>query len=192
MDVWFLNRGFQSDPGVLVPRPTGNAQIHLLKNVTEKIISIADVGCGAGHLGITAALEFPEADIILIDNSREAIDNTRDNIKLHQVTERCKVYEEELEDSSHMKVDAIITNLNFVPDHKEIDTIEPASAIYGGPTGMELYESFWEKVRSDGAVVMRVITLCLREQFERMDEFAFQSGYELVERKEYASCYKKV
>jgi len=57
---------------------------------------------------------------------------------------------------------------------------------------MELYENFWEKIQTDGAVPKYIITICMKPQFKRMDDFAMKAGYMFQRRFGYASMYKKL
>ena len=79
----FYGREFVITPAVLTPRPESEAIIDMLgelsssgdlsrtvtKNGTRpnNAIKIADVGAGSGALGISAKLEFPESQNVVVD-----------------------------------------------------------------------------------------------------------------------------
>jgi len=84
----FYGRTFKVNPHVLIPRADTEILIEkaLSKINAHDLYEILDLGCGTGIIGITIALERPLSNVTLIDQSEHAIQNTKENQTLHQVT----------------------------------------------------------------------------------------------------------
>ena len=84
----FYGRTFKVNPHVLIPRADTETLIEtgLSKINARDHFDILDLGCGTGIIGITIALERPLSKVTLIDQSEDAIKNTKENQSLHQVT----------------------------------------------------------------------------------------------------------
>ena len=83
----FYGRIFKVNPRVLIPRADTET---LIERALSKInprdhYDILDLGCGTGIIGITIALERPLSKVTLIDQSADAIQNTKENQLLYQV-----------------------------------------------------------------------------------------------------------
>ena len=74
----FYGHDFTVNPVVLIPRPESELLIQLLRE-SPAPATLLDVGTGSGCLAITAALLYPEASILAIDNSPEALEVALDN-----------------------------------------------------------------------------------------------------------------
>lgn len=189
----FYQREYEVFRDVLEPNHQGEDLIILLKELDVEDETIVDLGCGAGHLGITAALEFPKAKLVFIDSSPSALNNSVKNAQAHGVIKRCVFTMAYFQNTTRLKkADIVITNLNFVPDGEDVDTDKPDSAIFGGPTGMELYQDFWDKLVSVESEVKHVFTLCRPEQQDIMHEMAREAGYEHVRSTLYANHYRRL
>ncbi len=63
----FYGRKFMVNSQVLIPRPESESFIDIFKTIEIEIPRVADIGTGSGCLGVTAALERPEAVVHLYD-----------------------------------------------------------------------------------------------------------------------------
>ncbi len=83
----FYGRTFKVNPHVLIPR--ADTEILIEKALSKINVrdhhEILDLGCGTGIIGITIALERPLSKVTLIDQSADAIKNTKENQLLYQV-----------------------------------------------------------------------------------------------------------
>jgi release factor glutamine methyltransferase len=80
----FYGRIFYVNPAVLIPRPETEELVRLILNHPQAPSAncrILDVGTGSGCIGITLSLELPQADVIAIDISDEALDVAARNAK---------------------------------------------------------------------------------------------------------------
>lgn len=71
----FYSRAFAVTPAVLIPRPEteGLVDAALSRLPTEGRPEVVDLGTGSGCVGITLALEHPQARVLAIDASADAI-----------------------------------------------------------------------------------------------------------------------
>ena len=94
----FFSLRFQVGPGVFLPRPETETLVETvlecLKDVQRPLI--CDVGCGAGIVGLTLALERPDARVVLLDTFQEPLDLTLHNATLLGVLDRVTVLKSDL------------------------------------------------------------------------------------------------
>ena len=163
-EFWGLD--FEVTPDVLIPRPETE---HVIEVALERLgagsdassprrqeqFRIADVGTGSGCIAISLAQEFPAAQIIATDISAAALEVARRNAARHGVISRidfveCNLVEALLHQSpvtSHQSphFDLIASNPPYI-GRQEAETLprevrehEPAIALFGGETGVEIY-----------------------------------------------------
>ena len=77
----FYGHDFVVNPTVLIPRPESELLIQLLREGPAPA-TLLDVGTGCGCLAITAALLYPEASVLAIDNSPEALEVAVENARI--------------------------------------------------------------------------------------------------------------
>jgi release factor glutamine methyltransferase len=163
-EFWGLD--FEVTPDVLIPRPETE---HLIEVAIERLglgsdagsprrqekFRIADVGTGSGCIAISLAREFPNARIIATDISAAALGVARRNATRHGVDSRIEFVECNLMDmllhqtsvAGHRapRFDLIASNPPYI-GRQEAETLarevrehEPAIALFGGETGVEIY-----------------------------------------------------
>ena len=113
------NKHFLVYPNVFSPkyfRDTSFFAQNLKFNKNEKFL---DMGCGTGILGIIAALSG--AIVTAIDINKAAVENTEENVKLHHLLKKLKIYEGDLYSplSNQDKFDTIFWNVPFIYAEKE-------------------------------------------------------------------------
>jgi release factor glutamine methyltransferase len=137
-------------PAVLVPRPETE---HLVEAVlkllpVDRPQKIADIGTGSGAIAIALATHLPLAEITALDISTEALAVATSNAREHNVADRIRFIQSDLLSSlSHEAAtfDAIVSNPPYVPQtdrhtlHPQVRDHEPAIALFGGETGLEIY-----------------------------------------------------
>lgn len=135
-------------PGVLVPRPESellvDAVLTHIKNLPSPV-SVIDLGAGSGALALAIATEAPDTRVIAVENSPEAIFWLKRNVSV--IAENVRVVEGDVADVlPGIKCDVVIANPPYIPDAqllpRDVAGFEPHSALFGGPTGMELPRVF--------------------------------------------------
>ena len=114
----FYGRTFKVNPHVLIPR--ADTEI-LIETALSKInvydhTEILDLGCGTGIIGITIALERSLSNVTLIDQSEDAIQNTKENQMLHQVTNTTIQKSDWFSALDQTRFDVILSNPPYLED----------------------------------------------------------------------------
>ena len=139
----FYGRTFKVNRNVLIPR--ADTEI-LIEKVLSKInkhdtFNMLDLGCGTGIIGITLALERPLSKVTLIDQSEDALKNTKENLALHQALNITIQKSDWFGALTKTKFDVIVSNPPYLednnPDLLEDLKHEPINALISGPTGMK-------------------------------------------------------
>lgn len=172
-EFWGLD--FEVTPAVLIPRPeTEHAievalerlgargiKIDMRTGEPSPPLRIADVGTGSGCIAVALAHELPHAEIVATDISGEALEVARRNAARHGVAGRMEFIHSdlltELLDPScgaggkAPLFDLVVSNPPYVARNeseelpREVRDYEPAAALFGGPTGIEMYERLIEQ-----------------------------------------------
>ena len=137
-------------PGVLVPRPESellvDAVLAHIKNLPAPV-SVIDLGAGSGALALAIATEAPEARVIAVEKSPEAIYWLKRNVSV--IAHNVRVVEGDVVDVlPGVKCDVVIANPPYIPNSgqlpRDVIAFEPHAALFGGETGMELPKLFIE------------------------------------------------
>ena len=132
---------FPSDKGI------ASNGLHWL--VTEALpeCNLLDMGCGAGVLGILFALRWCRAKVIMIDNQKDAIENSKENVSLYKLQKRVKIMQSDLfsalsknKSYYHKNIDVIVFNHPLFPYEKNI------FGIGGKNGGRKILYSFFKNV----------------------------------------------
>ncbi len=181
----FYGRDFFVDSRVLEPRPESEAIIDELLKLrpdTKKVYTIIDVGTGSGALIITAKLEVPGAKAIAIDIDRACLGVARHNANAYNcpITFIRSNLISQVPEAVFQTASIIIANLPYVPNDWHINRSaghEPARAIFGGKTGLELYERLFEQLSQLQTKPEFIITESLPPQHEALTLIARQHNY---------------
>lgn len=187
-EFWGLD--FEVTPAVLIPRPETEHVVEVALerlgprglNIKMRIgapspkLRIADIGTGSGCLSVALAHELPHAEICATDISAAALEIARRNALRHGVAEQIKfvqtnLLEAFLRESQVTKhesgpFDLIVSNPPYVARDeaaalpREVREHEPHSALFGGPTGVEMYSRLIEQagvlLRPTGILVLEL------------------------------------
>lgn len=169
----FCGRAFQVTPAVLIPRPESTLLVAeaVRRCASHSAAAIVDVGTGSGCLAVSVALSLPEARVLAIDISAEALLVARRNMVQHACDARIDCLEGDLlaplgEAEWLQKIDVILSNPPYIADgdistlQPEVGGFEPRLALAGGLDGMEVHRRLLQQaptyLRSGGALLMEV------------------------------------
>ena len=150
----FCGRTFKVNPHVLIPRADTETLIEtgLSKINARDHFDILDLGCGTGIIGITIALERPLSKVTLIDQSEDAIQNTKENQSLHQVTNTMIQKSDWFSALDQKRFDMILSNPPYLEENDPhlLQGLEdePLDALVSGPTGIEAIHHIIENAKN--------------------------------------------
>ena len=150
----FYGKTFKVNRNVLIPR--ADTEI-LIEKALSKInvgdtFHVLDLGCGTGMIGMTLALERPLSKITLIDQSEDALKNTRDNQALHEVSNVTIQKSDWFSTLAKTKFDIIVSNPPYLEENdphlsKGLE-YEPIDALVSGPMGMKAIQHIIENAKN--------------------------------------------
>ena len=151
----FYGREFRVTRDVLIPRPETE---HLVEASIARIRSrqtVLDVGTGSGAIAITLALETG-ARVLATDVSRPALCVAAWNA--HKLGATVALVASDLASAAaDESIDVLVSNPPYVPRtdqaglQREVRDWEPEVALFGGATGLEIYE----RLAADARRVLR-------------------------------------
>jgi release factor glutamine methyltransferase len=181
--VEFYGRPFKISNAVLVPRPESETMIDLLKGLPDMPPSpqIADVGSGSGALGITAAIELPEARVTLIELDDQALEVSQLNVVFH-ATGNTTIKSNLLAQSSK-NYDILLCNLPYVPDDYLVNQAanhEPKIALFAGTDGLSLYRELFDQISGLTKKPLYILCEAFPNQHLEIVRLASTIGYTLT------------
>lgn len=187
----FFGREFKVNKYTLVPRPETEAVIMLLKKVVfTHHPTMADIGTGSGCIGITAALEVPDATVHLYDISPNALAVAKQNAQHYDV--RAQYYQADLLAAMHAVYTVLLANLPYVPLQYPINqaaSFEPKLALFSGMDGLDHYRLFWKQIAALPTRPKHVIIESFPAQHSHLKALAQATGYALVESEAFAQHF---
>ncbi len=191
----FYRREFRTDARALIPRPETEELVELaLARVVKKPgLSVLDMGCGSGIIGITLALELAacQPQVTMADISADALALTLENATA--LGARVRTYRSDLfsawSPSPENAVippsgfDLVLANLPYVPDgERQTVSIEvqhdPATALYGGEDGLDIVRRFLQEALPHLAPQALVMLEVGHDQGEATRQAMESLGYE--------------
>lgn len=170
----FMGIELLCDNRALIPRKEteilGNAALDFCDKIPErkKNITVFDVCCGSGNLGLALASLNLKTKVYLSDLSYEAIDLTNENILFLKLEDRARACQGDLFSSFespkyYQRADLIVCNPPYISSSKvvrmdiEIRENEPSMAFDGGMIGVKVIQKLIAespKFLSPGGCVM--------------------------------------
>ena len=166
-EFWGLE--FEVTPAVLIPRPetehvvevalerlgSSGIKIDMATGKPSPQLRFADVCTGTGCLAVALAHELPHAELFATDISVAALQIARRNARRHHVSDRAHflqttllealVHESRVAGEESHIFNLIVGNPPYVAFGeaamlpREVREHEPEAALFGGPTGIEIY-----------------------------------------------------
>jgi release factor glutamine methyltransferase len=139
MQTTFHGLEFLAAPGrVFTPRQATEALVDAaLARIDGRPVRVADVGTGAGVIGVSIAVAAPQVDVFATDISADAVALARENAALHGVADRVHVLQGDLLEPIPGFVDVVVANLPYLPaeEHRPEYDDEPPEAVYAPDDG---------------------------------------------------------
>lgn len=177
----FHGRVFKCDARALVPRPETEQLVELAQSKIQNPKSkILDVGTGSGVIAITLALALPEAAVIAIDASPDALALAQENAAALGAVVTFVLGD--LLPDEPSTFDLIAANLPYIPS-REIAELsrevrrDPSAALDGGADGLDLVRRLIEqgvtRLAPDGKMFLEIG----HDQAARVAEIFATHGY---------------
>ena len=142
--VEFCELTFLCDKRAMVPRPETEQLVELVESRIENRESrIVDVGTGSGVIAISLAAKFPEAKILAVDVSDDALALAQENAAMLNLKDRVQFLKSRLLENVEGAFDLIVANLPYVST-QDRHTLsrevlhDPEVALFAGKRGDEL------------------------------------------------------
>jgi release factor glutamine methyltransferase len=142
--VEFCGLTFLCDKRAMVPRPETEQLLELVESrIKNRESRIVDVGTGSGVIAITLAAKFPEAKILAVDVSDDALALAQENAALLNLRDRVQLLKSCLLENVEGAFDLIVANLPYISTHdrrtlsREV-LHDPEVALFAGKRGDEL------------------------------------------------------
>jgi len=141
---YFWKYKFVVDKTVLIPRPeTEHIIEEALKIIPiKKSLNILDIGTGSGCIIISILKERSKCRATAVDISNKALKIAKINAKLHQLENKIKFINIDIDKFDTNKYDLVLSNPPYIKnvDYSRLDDdvklFEPKLALYGGLDGL--------------------------------------------------------
>lgn len=201
----FYGLDFIINSHVLVPRPESEIIIEQLIDIVThdpnyknlKHLTIGDIGCGSGILGITAAIKLakllPNTRLItdLIDIDKSALKLAKRNANKHHI--QVNIINNNLLENIDTIYDILLVNLPYVPNKMTINKAasrEPKQAIFGGEDGLDLYRQLFSHINTSAQLPKLIITESLPQQHQKLCLIAQQYNFFLFSHEDFVTVFK--
>lgn len=171
----FWGMDFIVTPAVLIPRPETEHVIETVLDLARvgrapspaNSLRIVDVGTGSGCIAIALAKEISVAEIHATDISPAALEIARANAARHELENRMHFHETDLlQGFEPATFDFVVSNPPYVGESEEdqvqleVRRFEPRSAVFAGPTGLEVIERLipqaWSALKPGGWLIIEI------------------------------------
>lgn len=144
--AWFFGYPLTVNKHVLIPRgETEQLVEHVLHIIDtwfhQDHVDVLDLGTGSGCIGLTIALEAPNAVVTMSDISTKALEVA--TINRDKLGAKATLVQSDLFSAIQGTYDIIVSNPPYIPRNEAVDVIvekEPGIALYGGEQGIDFYE----------------------------------------------------
>ena len=171
--AYFHNLTLKVDRHVLIPRPETEHVVEtalnfLVEGEWQRPPMVLDLGTGSGAIAIAVAAGFPDAGIVAVDASREALEIAKENARVAGLASRIRLEQSDMfEGLDPMETfDLIVCNPPYVSAEewdrlpRDVRDYEPRDALYGGPDGLHYYRLLAGQapqfLRPRGALVLEI------------------------------------
>ena len=164
--VEFCGLTFLCDKRAMVPRPETEELVELIESRIENRKSrIVDVGTGSGVIALSLAIKFPEAEILGVDISDDALTLAQENAARLNLADRIRFLRSNLLENVDGTFDLVVANLPYISTqdrHTLSQEVlhDPALALFASARGDELVRELIaqapSQLRADGILALEI------------------------------------
>ena len=161
----FYNHRFEVNSATLIPRPETELLVEeILKwakaSENKDSLSLIDLGCGTGCIGLSLLKEIPHAKLLAVDVSEKALEVAQRNAAALEVLDRVRFVNADATNVDlvmssfkdfmrHDKVDVLVSNPPYIATsdsavQENVRKYEPSSALFADEEGLALLKN-WSK-----------------------------------------------
>ena len=151
--VEFCGLTFLCDKRALVPRPETEQLVEFVESrIENRELRIVDVGTGSGVIALSLAAKIPEAKVLGVDVSEDALALAQENAARLNLSERVQFLKGRLLENIEGAFDLIVANLPYVSiqDRHTLSPEvlhDPEVALFAGAQGDELVRELIDQAR---------------------------------------------
>jgi release factor glutamine methyltransferase len=151
--VEFCGLTFLCDKRALVPRPETEQLVELVETrIENRELRIVDVGTGSGVIALSLAAKMPEAQVLGVDVSEDALALAQENAARLNLSERVQFLKGRLLENIEGAFDLVVANLPYVSiQDRHTLSLEvlhdPEVALFAGAQGDELVSELIDQAR---------------------------------------------
>ncbi len=151
--VEFCGLTFLCDKRALVPRPETEQLVELVESrIENRELRIVDVGTGSGVIALSLAAKIPEAKVLGVDVSEDALALAQENAARLNLSERVQFLKRRLLENAEGAFDLIVANLPYISiqDRHTLSPEvlhDPEVALFAGAQGDELVRELIDQAR---------------------------------------------
>jgi release factor glutamine methyltransferase len=200
----FYGMKFFVDKRVLIPRPETELLVEevvtLSKSFSERNVpTILDIGTGSGNISIILAKHIPQATIVAVDCSQDALDVAHKNAEYHSLGSRIHFFEQNIFHSMNdtplqqYAFDIVVSNPPYIALAEystlqaEVRDYEPTIATSDGADGYSFYYRIAEmgkELRKEQKIIAVEIAY---NQSQKVQKIFIAAGYHILAvKKDYA------
>ena len=151
--VEFCGLTFLCDKRALVPRPETEQLVEFVESrIENRELRIVDVGTGSGVIALSLAAKIPEAKVLGVDVSEDALALAQENAARLNLSERVQFLKRRLLENVEDAFDLIVANLPYISiqDRHTLSPEvlhDPEVALFAGAQGDELVRELIDQAR---------------------------------------------
>ena len=151
--VEFCGLTFLCDKRALVPRPETEQLVEFVESrIENRELRIVDVGTGSGVIALSLAAKIPEAKVLGVDVSEDALALAQENAARLNLSERVQFLKRRLLENAEDAFELIVANLPYISiqDRHTLSPEvlhDPEVALFAGAQGNELVRELIDQAR---------------------------------------------
>jgi len=167
----FMGMDFKVSKHTLIPRGDTEVLVECVlvyAKVAQKSLNILDMCTGSGNIAISLAKLLPQATIVAVDISEEALLVAQENSRINETADRVEFLTGDMFDAlkGYGNFDIIVSNPPYIKSSEiselepQVRLFEPKDALDGGADGLDFYREIVGKsflfLKSGGLLVLEV------------------------------------
>jgi len=140
----FFSHTFLVNRDVLIPRSETEILVEKASELAPQGSTVFEMGAGSGAVIISILLSRPDLEGLGNDVSKRALNVARENARLHDVSDRLRLFQGDLFDALSRQYPTIVVNPPYIAAteadglQEEVVRYEPPGALFAGNDGLDV------------------------------------------------------